>query len=164
MTTLKFTGHIPSKKNSKIKTRFGAIVPSKAYQMWHKEQMATLAGSVRIPSPVSIEYRFWIGGKAVPARFDLSNAIESINDLLVDAGILEDDSFDCVCSSRAEVMGFIRGEQIVQVVLTHVEHHWFEPLRILKDKEAIVAMATNQGVSQKRIIDSLWEKLTEVNY
>lgn len=159
ITIIEFHGHIPSKKNSKIKTRSGSIIPSKAYSTWHKEQSKMLLEYRSIPSPVAIEYKFWIGGKAVPARFDLSNAIESINDILVDTKILSDDAFDHLCEEKMSVEGFVRGEQVVMVTIAPVERKWSEPLKILRDKEAIVAFASKKGLSQKKAIDLLWEQM-----
>jgi Holliday junction resolvase RusA-like endonuclease len=164
LITIDFCGHIPSKKNSKVKTKWGAVIPSKAYREWHKEQMPMLQKYRSIPSPVTIEYKFWIGGKVSPGRFDLSNAIESINDILVDAEILSDDAFDHLCNGGFSVEGFVRGESIARVTIAPVERRWVEPLRILRDKEAIVAFAKEKRVTQKKAIDLLWQEMGAIEF
>lgn len=163
-TIIEFHGHIPSKKNSKVKTRSERIIPSKAYRKWHEKQMPILQKYESIPSPVTIEYKFWIGGKVSPASFDLSNQIESINDILVDAEILSDDAFDHLCDGGFSVAGFLRGAPIVRVTIAPVEREWIEPLRILRDKEAIVAFAKEKQITQKKAIDLLWERMGAIEF
>lgn len=88
-------GQVPSKKNSRINTRSGRSFPSKRYSEWHKIASEQLKAINRI-SPrgvsdkVTINYMFYVHDLR---RRDVSNMLESINDLLVDVGILEDDDW-----------------------------------------------------------------------
>ena len=155
--TIVFEGHIPSKKNSKVVTRSGHIVPSKAYREWHTRELITLIGVGGVSAPFAIDYQFWIGGTKIPADFDLSNALESINDLLVDAEVIEDDRWRSLCQFSAGVAGFIRGESKTIVTITPIEVPWHDAVLILKG--GIKAEATRRGITQKAIVDECWDQL-----
>ena len=163
MLTIVFEGHIPSKKNSKVVTRSGHIVPSKAYREWHTRELITLIGVGGVSAPFAIDYQFWIGGTKIPADFDLSNALESINDLLVDAEVIEDDRWRSLCRFSASVAGFIRGESKTMVTktivtITPIEVPWYDAVAILKG--GIKAEAMRRGITQKAIVDECWDQLT----
>ena len=158
MLTIVFQGHIPSKKNSKVVTRSGHIVPSKAYREWHTRELITLIGVGCVPAPFAIDYQFWIGGTKIPADFDLSNALESINDLLVDAEVIEDDRWRSLCRFSASVAGFIRGESKTIVTITPIEVPWYDAVLTLKG--GIKAEAMRRGTTQKAIVDECWDQLT----
>lgn len=88
-------GQTPSKKNSRINTRSGRSFPSKKYTEWHKNSSLQLKPLISIRQrgvngKVTIKYVFYVQDYR---RRDVSNMIESINDLLVDVGILEDDDW-----------------------------------------------------------------------
>ena len=162
MLTIVFEGHIPSKKNSKVVTRSGHIVPSKAYREWHTRELITLRGVGGVSAPFAIDYQFWIGGTKIPADFDLSNALESINDLLVDAEVIEDDRWRSLCRFSASVAGFIRGESKTMVTktivtITPIEVPWYDAVLTLKGD--IKAEATRRGTTQKAIVDECWDQL-----
>ena len=91
----KFTlyGRVPSKKNSRINTRSGKSFPSTNYQKWHRDASWQLA-QMRIQKEYlsgayTIELYFTYGDKRI---FDYTNKAESINDLLVDNHIIQDDN------------------------------------------------------------------------
>jgi hypothetical protein len=152
-----FEGRIPSKKNSKVLTRGGAIVPSKAYRKWHAAELHTLLNAGYVPAPFAIEYAFWIGGVTIPADFDLTNAIESINDLLVDAKIIDDDKWLKLVDIHPKVAGFIRGESRTIVTISPIVVPWYDAVQILKGD--IKAEATRRGLTQKALIDKCWEEI-----
>lgn len=88
-------GRIPSKKNSRcLFVRHGKLmnIPSKAYATWHKEASEQMAlNKPQLVDDISyIELDFY-----APDRrgTDLTNKAESIMDLLVDTGVLEDDNW-----------------------------------------------------------------------
>jgi hypothetical protein len=92
------TGRIPSKKNSRINTRSGRSFPSKDYSSWHDGAMLQLRLQLPAKHPlgpgpfrVQVDISFPTLGRA-----DLTNKAESVMDLLVDAGIIPDDSWTCV--------------------------------------------------------------------
>jgi len=92
---IKLRGRIPSKKNSRRNYR-GNSIPSAKFVEWHDLNRASLVEwlpttgwhSPEGPVSVSILFEFPDRGKA-----DLSNKAESVMDLLVDCGILRDDSW-----------------------------------------------------------------------
>lgn len=103
-------GETPSKKNSKIWTRSGKLIPSKAYQVWHMDagiqiasQIARMAASDRpvaegtnvegIDYPVAVTLSFYHGDQV---RRDSDNQAASIMDLLQDAKVLADDRWQIV--------------------------------------------------------------------
>lgn len=70
------------------------MVPSLAHEVWHKIHMGTLAEFAYKKNPIplvrEITIDFYVENKR---KADLSNKAESIMDLLVDAGVIEDDNF-----------------------------------------------------------------------
>lgn len=155
--TIVFEGHIPSKKNSKVVTRSGHIVPSKAYREWHTTELITLISVGCVPAPFAIDYEFWIGGTKIPSDFDLSNALESVNDLLVDAEVIDDDRWRSLCRFSAGVAGFIRGESRTIVTITPIEVPWYDAVLTLKGD--IKAEAMRRETTQKAIVDDCWNQL-----
>lgn len=95
--SLELTGLIPSKKNSRINTRSGRSFPSKKYAQWRTEAMLQISQQARgfqtITEPVAIHFTLFFDTKR---RADLDNKIASIFDMLVDYGILADDSWQVV--------------------------------------------------------------------
>lgn len=96
MIKITIKGDVPSKKNSRnIFVRGGKPVniPSKRYKEWHELAFWEVKRQIKnldIPNePLWILATFFPRTKR---RFDLSNAFESVADLLVDAGIISDDN------------------------------------------------------------------------
>lgn len=87
-------GAIPSKKNSKKIVCRGAyplVLPSSNYEKWHKLAMWEVKAQ-RVGRAEAIEKVEIVIFSPDRRRFDLTNKAESIMDLLVDVGILEDDN------------------------------------------------------------------------
>jgi Holliday junction resolvase RusA-like endonuclease len=109
MLRFQIIGETPSKKNSKIRTRTGYMIPSKAHQKWHQDAMLQVTGQVsRLPKdewpygpkhpngidyPVAITLTFYHGDQV---RRDSDNQTSSIMDLLQDAKVLADDHWQIV--------------------------------------------------------------------
>lgn len=91
------TGDAPSKKNSKqiIYVRGKPlIIPSKNHKTWHTQVISQLYGTKPVTRQIEcVEIKFYPSTKRM---FDLSNKAESIMDLLVDGGIIEDDNYSVV--------------------------------------------------------------------
>ena len=89
-------GRISSKKNSRcLFVRGSKIVniPSKRYKEWHEQaskQLVPYLLKEPIKNVKTLEISFYAPDKR---KSDLTNKAESIMDLLVDNGILEDDSW-----------------------------------------------------------------------
>lgn len=91
---LTIIGNVPSKKNSKklffIRNR-PIFAPSTNYEKWHKQALPQLLGKSPVEGQIKdIELIFYPESKR---KSDLTNKAESIMDLLVDAGIIEDDNW-----------------------------------------------------------------------
>ena len=92
-------GETPSKKNSRIQLPNGRNIPGKKYQQWHKDALAQVMDQKKrleklpVHNEVIIYLDFIHGDQR---RRDSDNGTSSILDLLVDAGILEDDKWQIV--------------------------------------------------------------------
>lgn len=90
-------GETPAKKNNRITLKSGRTIPSKRYQLWHKEAIAQLLAQTRpessIDEPIVISLCFYHGDKR---RRDSDNGTSSILDTLTDAHIIADDSWQIV--------------------------------------------------------------------
>lgn len=105
MTTYTFTfdGITPSKKDQQqiFKTKAGRpfITSSRRHKAWHTEaswrlrqQLAGMAGKFPVQRAKRVGLQIFYGDRR---RRDNSNVWESVADLLVDAGILSDDNWEC---------------------------------------------------------------------
>lgn len=96
MKKITLLGQVPSKKNSRINTRSGRSFPSKKYSAWHKDtvqQLETiLEDEVTINSELKCEITYMFYCQDLRRR-DVSNMLESVNDLFVDVGLLKDDDW-----------------------------------------------------------------------
>jgi hypothetical protein len=93
---LTLSGRVPSKKNSKRLVLGGdrpRLIPSAAHAAWHEEQLWRLKGCKSAGRTSNITITFF---PPTAQKFDLSNAAESVIDLLVDSGVLEDDDYRIV--------------------------------------------------------------------
>lgn len=101
MIRLQIFGETPSKKNSKIRTKSGYMIPSKAHQKWHTDALLQLNAQLcrfdpmvsLIDYPVVIHIDFYHGNLV---RRDSDNQVSSIMDLLQDAKVLSDDNWQIV--------------------------------------------------------------------
>lgn len=101
MIRFQIFGETPSKKNSKIRTRSGFMIPSKAHQKWHTDALLQLNAQLcridpmpnLIDYPVTIHIDFYHGNYV---RRDSDNQVSSIMDLLQDAKVLLDDNWQIV--------------------------------------------------------------------
>lgn len=93
MVVITILGRVPSKKNSKVvvcRGKFPQVLPSKAYQDWHKDASKQIADIDVIPSGSTIEFVMYAPDNR---KADLSNKWESVADLLVDCKKVEDDNW-----------------------------------------------------------------------
>lgn len=97
MVKITITGDTVSKKNSKqlIQVRGRTIIiSSKAYKKWHDQAITQLYGIKPVESKIErVELIFYPSTKR---KYDISNHAESLMDLLVDGGIIEDDNYSVV--------------------------------------------------------------------
>lgn len=109
MLRFQILGETPGKKNSKIWTRSGKLIPSAKHQKWHTDAMLQVTGQVSrlskdeypygpehpdgIDYPVAVTLSFYHGDQV---RRDSDNQAASIMDLLQDAKVLADDRWQIV--------------------------------------------------------------------
>lgn len=105
-------GSCPSKKNSRINTRSGRSFPSSKYTAWHKEASAQVAGCKQIPNGSTLTISFIAGDKR---KFDLTNKAESIMDMFVDNGILEDDNYSIIPTLILKYGGYEKDKPRVEI-------------------------------------------------
>lgn len=95
-TLITIPGDVPSKKNSKqIIYRGGRsfIISSNKFLSWHKMTLQHLQAHYRGLKVENLDSITMIIFPSSKRKSDLSNKFESIADLLVDAGVIEDDNW-----------------------------------------------------------------------
>jgi len=78
------------------------LISTPAYALWHEEQMWKLKGK-KVPDVIRTLYlNFYAPDNR---RTDLSNKAESVMDLLVDSGLIEDDNWKVIPKLVLEYKG-----------------------------------------------------------
>jgi Holliday junction resolvase RusA-like endonuclease len=109
MLRFQILGETPGKKNSKIWTRSGKLIPSAKHQKWHQDAMLQMQSQLAVLTshdfvfeagqptgidyPVAVTLTFYHGDQV---RRDSDNQAASIMDLLQDAKVLADDRWQIV--------------------------------------------------------------------
>lgn len=101
-------GQPVSKKNSQQivmnpKTKRPFVMPSKAYKAYEKESLRQIEEQISsidryylpIDGPCEVVCRFYMGTRR---KVDLTNMLESADDILVRGGVLEDDNCNVIVS------------------------------------------------------------------
>ena len=116
---LKLEGNVPSKKNSRVRTRSGASIPSKAFKDWQDSALLQVRMQTRahILKPVSLEVIVYFGTNV---RADLDNRVTSILDMLVEALVIRDDKWQDVPRIAAEAV-YRKGNPGAFVRLTELD-------------------------------------------
>jgi Holliday junction resolvase RusA-like endonuclease len=89
-------GRVPSKKNSKVIVccgKFPQVLSSKLYKAWHTDASYQLKAFKRPKMPITACKVSMMMYAPDRRKSDLSNKFESVADLLVDNGWLEDDNW-----------------------------------------------------------------------
>jgi Holliday junction resolvase RusA-like endonuclease len=78
-----------------VRTKQGGIIASKAYRRYEKEAVLLIPhwAKKHISTPVNVKAVYYMKARR---RVDLSNLINATDDVLVAAGVLEDDNRDIV--------------------------------------------------------------------
>ena len=126
--TITLRGRIPSKKNSKRIARIQrgpqrgrtVLVSSRNHNIWHHSAQIELLEQKARPmtGQLSVAMKFWFPDNR---RSDLTNKAESVMDLLVDVGIIEDDNVAVCPKVSLEFMGVDRQNPRVEVELIKIE-------------------------------------------
>jgi len=123
--TITLPGRVPSKKNSKRIILAGGrprLISSEAFLTWHVEMMLRVRRfRPKVPiARASVAITLFAESRR---RFDLSNAAESVMDLLVDAEILADDSWAVVPELTLKFGGVEPEGARTEIQLTNYPEH-----------------------------------------
>ena len=120
-------GRIPSKKNSKqliYRNKRAYFIPSENYTLWQQEQSYRIK-KIRIPiANATIKITIFAPDKRTA---DLSNKAESVMDLLVDNGILKDDSWFVVNKLLLVFGGVDKENPRAEVEINLIDPKWTNP-------------------------------------
>lgn len=93
-------GNTPAKKTSQRafkRGKFTKILPSERHENWHDANMASLV-LPNVPLPLSGRQRMSVHFvRKAHRKWDYTNALDAVQDFLVDAGILSDDNAEALC-------------------------------------------------------------------
>lgn len=100
MIGLVLEGNVPSKKNSRARTRSGVSIPNKRFVQWQDAALWQVRAQTRqrFLVPVQVDAIIYFGTKV---RADVDNRLTSILDMLVEGVVLPDDAYQNVVSGRA---------------------------------------------------------------
>lgn len=121
--TFKFTitGETPSKKNSKRWAQRGSrrvLLPSENHEAWHQDAGYQLKRQARPSSPIALASVAVDLYPGTARKGDLTNKAESIMDLLVDVGVLEDDNWHAVPKLTLRMRSIDRGNPRAEITVT----------------------------------------------
>ena len=121
---IKFTVKLPpiSKKNHQQifrNTRTGKpfVMPSKEYKEYEQSAMWFIPKGIHITEPVNVKCLFYMPTKR---RCDLTNLLESIDDVMVKAGLLKDDDFTVIQSHDGSRVLYDKENPRTEIVITKV--------------------------------------------
>lgn len=117
--SLTLTGSTPSKKNSRVRTKNGSYIPSKAFYDWQEKALWQVRAQTRerFLVPVAVDVTIIFGTKA---RADLDNRLTSILDMLVEGLVLRDDKWQDVPQMTVRA-AYKKGEPGATIRITEVE-------------------------------------------
>lgn len=117
--SLTLTGSVPSKKNSRVRTRSGSYIPNRAFYDWQESALWHVRSQTkeRFFEPVAVDVTIIFGTKA---RADLDNRLTSILDMLVEALVLRDDKWQDVPQMTVRA-AYKKGEPGAVINITEVD-------------------------------------------
>ena len=124
---IQFTIDIPprSKKNSQQiltnrKTGRPFIMPSAAYKAYQKAAMMLIPAEARkgIDYPVNVKGVFYMQTRRA---CDLTNMLEALDDVLVDAGVLMDDNCNIIAGHDGSRVFYDKEHPRAEVTITTIE-------------------------------------------
>lgn len=120
---LQLEGSIPSKKNSRVHTRSGASIPSKAFEQWQKDALRQVRMQTRerFYGLVQVELIIYF---ATLGRADTDNKVTSILDMLVEGLVLKDDYWETVAHTSYEA-AYRPGRGGAFVRITELPHDFY---------------------------------------
>lgn len=120
--TIEIKGEPKTKKNSQrivMCGRYPKVLPSKAYCQYEKDALwQLLSVNERYNIPVEVCCKYYMATKR---KVDLTNLLEATDDILVKAGILEDDNSKIVISHDGSRVLLDRVDPRVEITITEVK-------------------------------------------
>jgi len=128
---LKFTIPIKpvTKKNSSQITKSGAVIASKAYRQYEKDAVRLIPAyaKLHINEPVNIKALYYMKTDYYApdrkAKVDIQNLHNALADVLVAAGVLEDDNCRIVYSMDGSRVLYDKKNPRTEVTITRVDRH-----------------------------------------
>jgi len=110
-----------SKKNSPIVLKNRAVVlPSKQYMKYEKECKPYIPKfDEAICTPCNVECHFYLKTRRL---CDLTNMLESIHDVLVKYGVLEDDNYTRVATTDGSFVSYDKENPRTEIVITEYDY------------------------------------------
>lgn len=120
MIELVLEGDVPSKKNSRDRTRAGASIPNKKFVQWQNDALVEIRRQTRqrFLGLVQVEIIVYF---ATLGRADLDNKCTSIYDMLVEAMVLKDDYWESVARQVHEA-AYRQGKGGAFIRITELPH------------------------------------------
>lgn len=122
---MKFTVPLPpiTKKNHQrilrnYKTGKPFVAPSEQYKQYEAQAMWFIPKGEHIDYPVNIKCLFYMPTRR---RCDLTNLLESIDDIMVKAGLLEDDSYHIIVGHDGSRVLYDKEKPRTEVEITPIE-------------------------------------------
>lgn len=122
---MKFTVPLPpiTKKNHQrilrnYKTGKPFVAPSEQYKQYEAQAMWFIPKGERVDYPVNIKCLFYMPTRR---RCDLTNLLESIDDIMVKAGLLEDDSYHIIVGHDGSRVLYDKEKPRTEVEITPIE-------------------------------------------
>ena len=111
-----------TKKNSQqiiyVKGR-AMIIPSKKYKEYEKRAVQILMFCTDfINYPVNVEAHFYMG---THRKCDLTNLLEALDDVLVKAGVLEDDNYNIIVGHDGSRVHYDKENPRTEFIISRVE-------------------------------------------
>ena len=121
---MKFTVPLPpiTKKNHQrilknFKTGKPFVAPSEQYKQYESQALWFIPKGEHIDYPVNIKCLFYMPTRR---RCDLTNLLESIDDIMVKAGLLEDDSYHIIVGHDGSRVLYDKDKPRTEVEITPI--------------------------------------------
>ncbi len=125
--TKKNSPQVFSRVNKQTGKIFTKVLPSKNYLQFEKDCMPYLKGKPFIDYPVNLQAVFYMQTRR---KVDLVGLLQSIDDILTTAGVLQDDCRDIVASHDGSRVFYDKHNPRIEITITeHAEYNqWNDTL------------------------------------
>ena len=94
------------------------IMPSKKYKQYENDAALFIPKNIFINEPVNIKCLFYMPTKRM---CDLTNMLEAIDDIMVRAGLLEDDNYTVIASHDGSRAFYDKDAPRTEVIISQME-------------------------------------------